>query len=137
MQISRTKTLSPNQRLTKILLAAGLILVMAALFIVPLDNFQSCAFHSLTGYSCLTCGMTRSLHAILHGDLVGSLRFHLFGPILFLCVLLFSIVLWLEIVSGRGLKLKTTRGHLKHFTVLFLVFWLVYWAGRILTELIA
>lgn len=27
-------------------------------------------FHALTGYYCVGCGMTRALHALVHGDLV-------------------------------------------------------------------
>ncbi len=30
--------------------------------------FPGCLFHQLTGYWCIGCGMTRALHALVHGD---------------------------------------------------------------------
>ncbi len=32
--------------------------------------FPKCIFHSLTGYWCIGCGLTRAMHALAHGDLV-------------------------------------------------------------------
>ncbi|WP_242112895.1 DUF2752 domain-containing protein [Luteimonas aquatica] len=31
--------------------------------------FPPCVFHALTGYWCVGCGITRALHALVHGDL--------------------------------------------------------------------
>ena len=30
--------------------------------------FPECMFHALTGWYCIGCGMTRALHALVHGD---------------------------------------------------------------------
>ena len=30
--------------------------------------FPTCMFHDLTGFYCIGCGMTRMLHALVHGD---------------------------------------------------------------------
>jgi len=35
--------------------------------------FPGCAFHALTGYYCAGCGMTRCLHALVHGDVPTAL----------------------------------------------------------------
>lgn len=32
--------------------------------------FPKCIFHSLTGYLCIGCGITRAMHALAHGDLL-------------------------------------------------------------------
>jgi len=34
------------------------------------NPFPPCMFHALTGYYCVGCGMTRALHALVHGDVV-------------------------------------------------------------------
>lgn len=35
------------------------------------DNpFPACMFRALTGYYCIGCGLTRALHALVHGNLV-------------------------------------------------------------------
>ena len=34
------------------------------------NPFPGCMFRALTGYYCIGCGMTRMLHALVHGDVV-------------------------------------------------------------------
>jgi hypothetical protein len=43
--------------------------------------FPPCLFHALTGLQCPGCGLTRGLHALLHGDVVTAWRFN---PLLFI-----------------------------------------------------
>lgn len=37
-----------------------------------------CPLKHLTGYDCPGCGATRALHAVLHGDIYGAIRYNLF-----------------------------------------------------------
>ena len=32
--------------------------------------FPTCMFHDFTGFYCIGCGMTRMLHALVHGDVL-------------------------------------------------------------------
>lgn len=34
----------------------------------PDSGFPTCMFYALTGWHCVSCGMTRALHALAHGD---------------------------------------------------------------------
>ncbi|MBI2092320.1 MAG: DUF2752 domain-containing protein [Deltaproteobacteria bacterium] len=65
-----------------------------ALFIVPLlfllawfypmlpgHELPWCVIKIATGIDCPGCGLTRSISALLHGDIAGSLKFHPFGII--------------------------------------------------------
>lgn len=119
-------------------MAAGLIIAVALLFFVPPEDvpFTACEFYSLTGHSCLTCGMTRSLHAISHGALVESLRYHLMGPAVFVLMLISFIVLGLEAAVGKRLNIDTGSSR-RQVVFLFAVVWLTYWGARLVTEFVA
>ncbi len=41
-----------------------------------------CPFHAITGLDCPTCGSTRALHAMLHGDIARGLAFNPMAPVL-------------------------------------------------------
>jgi hypothetical protein len=138
MDVSWHKNLSRGDRLLKALMAAGLIIAVALLFFVPPEDvpFTACEFYSLTGHSCLTCGMTRSLHAISHGALVESLRYHLMGPAVFVLMLISFIVLGLEAAVGKRLNIDTGSSR-RQVVFLFAVVWLTYWGARLVTEFVA
>lgn len=36
------------------------------------NPFPPCMFQAFTGYFCIGCGLTRALHALVHGDIVGA-----------------------------------------------------------------
>jgi Protein of unknown function (DUF2752) len=58
-------------------------------------SFLKCPLRSLTGIPCPTCGMTRSFVAIAQGNLDAAIKYHLFGPALFLLFLtVFLSLLW-------------------------------------------
>lgn len=68
--------------------------------------FPACPFFELTGLACPGCGMTRGLHALLHGDLLTALDFNLLLlPVLFFFGYLF-VSLFLTFSRGRGLNFK-------------------------------
>jgi hypothetical protein len=94
-----------------------------------------CTFHSLTGHSCPTCGMTRSLHALAHGDLQAALEHHPLGPGLGLLLVAFNVLLISEILMGRRLELNagrlTRRGFLCVAVGLGFCLWMGAWAIRL------
>jgi hypothetical protein len=53
--------------------------------------FPACPFHRVTGLWCPGCGMTRALHALLHGNVGAAISSNLFVPL----VLLLGGYLWL------------------------------------------
>jgi hypothetical protein len=68
--------------------------------------FPVCPLLAVTGFACPGCGMTRGLHALLHGDVVGALDYNLLlpGVLFFFGYLFFS--LFLVFARGRGLSFK-------------------------------
>ena len=66
---------------------AGLVaaIVLAVLYQRGPDGvawFPACSFHRLTGLHCPGCGMTRAVHATLHGRIGEAFRFNPLGMIL-------------------------------------------------------
>ena len=117
-------------------MSGGLLLGLLVLFFVPPANLPvpGCAFHSITGHSCLTCGMTRSLHAIMHGNLASSVRYHLFGPAVFLGLLLCLAVFATEAFSGRTVVICAGKKVRNRIIGVFAVLWFVYWGARLTLE---
>lgn len=65
--------------------------------------FLSCPIRSLTGIPCPSCGMTRSFLALAKGNLAESISYHLFGPLLFLILLIVAVHTGTELLIGRKL----------------------------------
>lgn len=74
-------------------------LTAAALALSPLliglgEKMPPCFIHEFTGFYCPGCGLTRSCLALLHGDVLSSLRFHPLPLIAAaICVLLYAELL--------------------------------------------
>lgn len=131
----RQTDLSPEHRILKMFLAGGLLLGLAILFFVPPQNIPfTCAFHAITGHSCLTCGMTRSLHAILHGDWIASFRYHLFGPAVFLGMLLGLLVLIADAIQGKHSRIAADGKICRYALGMTAIILLVYWGSRLASE---
>ena len=72
-------------RLTAAPIRAAGGLALAATYVAVVDPAERsvmppCPFHALTGWWCPGCGMTRATHHLLHGDVVGALRFNALLP---------------------------------------------------------
>jgi hypothetical protein len=131
--------LSRDQRIARGVLASVLLLGFLVLFLVPPDRLPlpRCVFHSVTGHSCLTCGMTRSLHAVSHGQWAESLRHHLFGPAVFAGMLLLLSVCAAEAIRGRKCPYPGGRKTGSRVVGACAVVWLLYWGFRLAAEFVA
>ena len=110
-----------------VLLTAG----MALPFLIEVGQIPwQCTFKRLIGIGCPGCGLTRSVFALVHGDIAESLRFHVFGPL----ALLGGLGLWgyytTALIRGRESFNLWGRG----FTltaILLLIGMIVYWVVRL------
>ncbi|WP_345781332.1 DUF2752 domain-containing protein [Pseudoxanthomonas sp.] len=71
------------------LLAATIPMVAAGAWVLrhvdpnlPNNLLPKCVFHSVTGYWCPGCGMTRALHALVHGDVLTALHMNPLGMLM-------------------------------------------------------
>ncbi len=136
MKRMRQINLSNRRRIIRALLASALLLAFLILFFVPPADlpFAVCAFHSITGHSCLTCGMTRSLHAITHGEVAASIRYHLLGPVVFLGMLLCFTLFAAEAIRGKKSLIPINRKIKTQVFFMIALVWIVYWGARLAAE---
>ena len=134
----RQEGIDQGVRWIKALVAAALVVALAAIWLIPPEDsvFPACAFHALTGHSCLTCGLTRSLYAMAHGDFITSLQYHIVGPVMFFGMILCSAVFLFEAISGRRTKLTASAKGTNRVVLLLSIVWLVYWGARVITEVL-
>ncbi len=98
-----------SSRIERILAAAGasgMLVGAAAIWYFDPSRagfFPVCPLFSLTGFACPGCGMTRGLHAFLHGDIASALGFNALLP-LFLVLFGFGF-LTLVSYAARGKRL--------------------------------
>lgn len=90
----------------------------------------SCPIRNFTGIPCPSCGLTRSFLALSGGNLFQSFSYHLFGPIIYFNLIIFSLHLVLEIYYQRKIKNKYTLfligGKKKYLIVLsFMIYYVI------------
>ncbi len=92
-----------------------------------------CAFAKVTHHPCPACGGTRSIHALLHGDVMGALQFNPIAP-LFVIVLgaLSARAVWIAGRDGNlyALGRGTLGTWLVRALVAVLVLDVVAWVAR-------
>lgn len=118
-----------------------MLLVLIIPFFILLTNNGSleseqsfCPFKMLTGFPCPGCGITKSLVYIYEGDLLKSITFHLFGPVVLVLSLYFLIKLSLELYYKKLFFANTFNK--KKWTYVFVALLIVYHLIRIVLFII-
>ncbi len=90
-----------------------------------------CVFHQVSGRPCPGCGLTRSVLALLRGDVSASIGFHPFGPLLLLG-LLTALVAGVLPVKPRQRLLNWVAAieRATGFTALILTLFMLTWGLR-------
>ena len=136
MCISFTSKVSIIDRRIRTFLAAvflGLILFPFIISPAP-AGIITCKFHQITGHSCPTCGMTRSLIALTHLHLKEAFLYHLFGPLVYGVFLVSFIFLLTEIITGRKIGLGIKPLTIRIIIGIFFSLWLIFWIIRLVGE---
>jgi type IV secretory pathway TrbD component len=90
----------------KAILLTGAIGLAGAAYVTLLDPtkrslFAPCPLHAATGIWCPGCGLTRGVHALLHGHLATSMGFNLFAPLVVVGVAYWWIANAIKAFTGR------------------------------------
>ena len=103
-----------------------LILFRESFLALVLPYFPSCYFYSLFHVYCPSCGNTRSVISLLHGDVLSSLRFNIVPLILFLLILLSYIEL-ATYSFGKQVRLLPRK---LSFYLILIACLILYWIFR-------
>ncbi len=91
-----------------------------------------CPILSLTGIPCPSCGMTRSWVTLCKGDLPLAFRFHLFGPVVALGILMMMGKLAIELSQGHSIQWNIlSRSKLNQCLLILLVGFSIYHIYRL------
>lgn len=98
-------------------------------------NLLPCYFHKITGFSCPTCGLTRSFSAISHLHFKEAFQLHLMGPVIYFALVFLVLKFSFEIVTRKEIQIKIAPLLSKITLFVFLSLWLGFWLIRLLNEL--
>ena len=123
--------LSPQEHRSR---SIGLSIVLAPIAASFLYNqgwrlpwLNGCPLQRHIGIPCPGWGLTRSFMAMARGDWQQAIDYHLFGPLLFLVLVVIAITLSIELIGNRkgrsiGLLVKAVRNP-KWILFLLLLLW--------------
>ena len=136
MWISFTSKVNIIDRRIRIFLAAVFLAIILFPFLIsPAPaGIITCKFHQITGLSCPTCGMTRSLVALTHLHLKEAFLYHLFGPLVYVIFLISFVALLTEIITGRKIGLEIKSSTIRIIIGIFFSLWIIFWIVRLVGE---
>lgn len=111
--------MTARERIRAVLLRTAALLVIAG--VMMLGWWQQCLVLTWLHFPCLTCGMTRSLQALLRLDWRASLRYH---PL----TILFAFTFWL--LFNRE-PLGISERAMRRWAIVMGVLLVAFWLGRI------
>ena len=88
-----------------IFLAIAVLCLLALIFCfnpITFPLYPPCIFHHITGLYCPGCGSTRAIHALLHGDLLGALRFNPLTLLFIFILASYGIVYAIYLIKGKS-----------------------------------
>jgi hypothetical protein len=102
------------------------IFAAAAIYVYATDPMSPssipCVFHETTGFYCPGCGMTRAVHAALHGHLLAAIRFN---PLM---IFVLPPLLWRILADAWSPAPRTPVRPM--WLYLFFALVLAFWIGR-------
>lgn len=99
---NQEKNMSKN-RFFRTVLGAGIILSVIAVFIwgyyirLPLP----CLFYRMTGMLCPTCGATRAVISLVHGDFLQAFKYNAFVAVTFIPITIWIVFTALGIIINK------------------------------------
>ncbi|MBV9009375.1 MAG: DUF2752 domain-containing protein [Verrucomicrobia bacterium] len=111
-------------------------LVLGALWFALRLPWPSCAFHALTGQPCPTCGATRALVSLLHGDFAAAVSWNPLAVLAYCAIAAFNVYGIVAVLVGcRRLRVVQLSGFQKRFCrVLFAAAVVLNWIYLVIAK---
>ncbi|HWT27763.1 MAG TPA: DUF2752 domain-containing protein [Mobilitalea sp.] len=103
-------------------LFAVLVYLLKNEFLTFLTLLPACPFYKLLHFYCPACGNTRSVKALLRGDLLSSLRYNIVPVI----VLIFSLCAYIELAAYSFGKPVHIISRKRSFYIIGLILIMIY-----------
>lgn len=138
MRLSFGYTLTKDKKIINLSLGFILAVILGGSYLLNPEefNFTACFFHQKTGLSCPTCGLSRAFFSFSHLQIYDAFQFHLFGPLLYLSLLLLLSKWIVEIISNKEVLFKINPKFRKQTIFLLIFAWLSFFVIRLTYELI-
>lgn len=112
--------------LTVIIPLSAIFLFLIRDYLISMTSyFPPCLFYSIYHLYCPSCGNTRSVIALLHGDILSSLRYSI---VILLCVVL-SILGYIELASysfGKHIRVLPRKlGFYLGLIAALILYWII------------
>ncbi len=122
--------LDKNKKRSICIVTTLLVIAIVGVILVKIYNpeeesfFIPCMLYKLTGIKCPGCGMTRSVHYLVNGNLKQAIWYNLMLiPIIILVIYaLYRYIRYL--IKDEEIINKTLENTLKVFLVILLIFWI-------------
>lgn len=114
-----------NKCLLGILLISVVIIVGCCVFFVNPEEawwMPKCPFYVLTGLKCPSCGNTRAIHQLLHGNFIESF---MFNPFIVIAFPLAAAIIWLYLKKPRGVDSKWIFRLCWVYVALYCLWWIL------------
>ena len=137
IKLKLNKFIESNEYKKRLVWITALLLVLCVLFFSNPEKIYltKCLFHKTTGYSCPSCGLSRSLYAASHFDFLQSFQFHLMGPIIYFSILIFLTKFSFEIIVRKAIQIEIKTIIVKIIVASFIGLWGAFSLVRVITEL--
>lgn len=123
---------SPFWRIVTLTTLLSPLMIALAVSLWGVDfPFPPCLFQWLLGFPAPSCGLTRSILALVAGDWPRSLSYHLFGPIVVALAGVFSLCTTAELMTQRSLAQWYRRLWRSRTTVLLVGAYVGYYGLRL------
>ena len=110
-----------------------LVLILAILAVYRFILPPHCLFHEVTGYPCLSRGLSRAANSLFEGDLGGMIYNNPLAVIFCAGLFFFSLLKLLEFIFKFKLNLSVGRQTALKARVMFVVLIVVNWLFLIVT----
>jgi len=110
-------------------------IILFCIVMKPIENplFTICLFKLITGIDCPTCGITRSLIYLFHGDITNAVRMNPLGIPVFVLLLYQFIKLSLQIFFHTNVRINVSKQMVIVITLISFMSILLVWYHKLST----